>query len=189
MTSYHYTNQHPGVPPKFAERLLCLFVHEDDRDMILGDFEEACAMVSGEKGARQTRKWYWMEVLKALPSLGLLTIVKHAKEQVMNAPSLIHQNKKMAVIGMILIIPAFLLCLNSVLGITSISDALGSQTVVFHPAVILGGLSVAFILNLLAVGRISYENGSLVGGLLIEGRGLNLSLIAGIGLILILAGI
>ena len=98
------------------------------------------------------------------------------------------QNNKMAVAGVILIIPAMLLVfggvLQSFLGITQVNEALNFDLFIFHPAILLGGLVAALGLNLGPVARVRFQDGALVGTLKIKGRLANLAILAFIGLML-----
>ncbi|MDX1521580.1 MAG: hypothetical protein R3264_08135 [Anaerolineae bacterium] len=92
---------------------------------------------------------------------------------------------KLALAGAILVIPALLLVFGGVLqsgfGITRVNDALNFDLFLFHPGVIMGGLLLAFALNLLPVVRINYQDGVFISTVTVRDRLLNLGLIGGIG--------
>ena len=96
------------------------------------------------------------------------------------------RSNKLALAGAILVIPALLLVFGGVLqsgfGITRVNDALNFDLFLFHPVVIMGGLLLAFALNLLPVVRLSYQEGVIISTVTVKDRLLNVGLIGGIGL-------
>lgn len=93
-------------------------------------------------------------------------------------------DKKIAIAGLVLIVPAILLCVGGLLqaffGITSVSNALNYQSFIFSPFVILGGLFVAFVINLLSIFHIKYQDADIVSTLHIKGKLINLVIIGAI---------
>ncbi len=101
---------------------------------------------------------------------------------------LVSQNGvKLAGFGFVLIIPSLLLVtggiLQSVFGASHFNDAIDFLSFLFNPAIILGGLMLAFGLNLIPVMRIYFREGKLVGMVKVQGRLLNLGLITAITLL------
>ena len=98
-----------------------------------------------------------------------------------------HRKNKLALLGFILVLPALLLVTGglaqSVLGTTHINDLLNFKLPFFHPVVIIGGLMLAFVLNLLPLLRINFQDGLLTSTLTLRDKYLNLGLIGGIGLL------
>ena len=98
------------------------------------------------------------------------------------------QNYKMAGLGLVLIIPALILCTGglalSLLGMNAFSSAINFDLFIFNPAVLLGGLFLAFILNLLVVAPVKIQDGSLTAAIRLRGKVLNLGLLTCIGLLL-----
>ena len=94
---------------------------------------------------------------------------------------------KLAGFGFVLIIPSLLLVtggiLQSVFGASHCNDAIDFLSFLFNPAIILGGLMLAFGLNLIPVMRIYFREGNLVGMVKVQGRLLNLGLITAITLL------
>jgi hypothetical protein len=72
--------------------------------------------------------------------------------------SVMHRSRRLAVVGLALVLPACLVCLSGLLRF-SVPDAL------IHPALVMGGLLTALVLNLLTVLRMKWQrdDGSLVG--------------------------
>jgi hypothetical protein len=97
------------------------------------------------------------------------------------------RNNKLALSGMMLVLPALLLVSGGVaqsgFGITQINNALNFNLILFHPVIILGGLTLALTLNLWPIIRINYQDGVVVGRLIIKDRLLNVGLISCIGLL------
>jgi len=101
------------------------------------------------------------------------------------------QDHRIAALGLLLIVPALILCftgiLQSLLGTSQFNDTLAIfklDSLLFHPVVLLGGLSLAFALNLITVARLRIQDGSLTGTIQLRGKLLNLGLLACIGLLL-----
>ena len=102
--------------------------------------------------------------------------------------------RKLALAGTVSMLPAALIVIpgiaQSVLGSRLINDALDAlfadptfrfMKAITHPAVILGGLTIAFILNALPLLRLTFdaEETSIVAKILLKGRSLNLFVTAG----------
>ncbi len=96
-----------------------------------------------------------------------------------------NRNSKLALSSSVFVLPAFLLVLGGVaqsgFGTTRISDILNYDLIVFRPIVIMGGLSLAVVLNLLPVVHLTYEDGVVVTTLTLKKRLLNLALLGSIG--------
>ena len=58
---------HP-VPPKGAQRILKSLLKKEQREWILGDFEELFQSEVVEHGKTRAKLWYWAQVLKSIPS-------------------------------------------------------------------------------------------------------------------------
>ncbi|MBD3414279.1 MAG: FtsX-like permease family protein [Candidatus Aminicenantes bacterium] len=58
---------HPH-PPKWAHWLLKSLLKKEQRDWILGDFEELFQSVAKEHGITRAKLWYWAQVFKSIPS-------------------------------------------------------------------------------------------------------------------------
>ena len=102
--------------------------------------------------------------------------------------SMSRQNRKIAVLGVFLIIPALILCAagaaQSLLGMNGFSNAINFELFIFDPALLMGGLFLAFALNLLTIARLKIQNGNLTGSLILRGRLLNLGLLTSVSLLL-----
>jgi hypothetical protein len=83
--------------------------------------------------------------------------------------------KRLAAVGVFLIIPALALCLSGLL-------KFNVPSVLIHPALVIGGLIGALALNLFSIAHAhtQLENGNLVGGISIKLRGslINLGVIS-----------
>lgn len=165
-------------PPKLGERLLRLFLHQEDSETILGDFTEEYYNIVRQFGHRRAWRWYWLEVLKSTPSLILLTQCKLKRSDIVERLSFFEQNNNVALIGLILSIPAFILVFGGILqsgfGLSQFNEAVNHDIFIFHPIILMGGLMLAFALNLIPVVRIKFEEGNLVGMIKIRGKLLNL---------------
>ena len=90
---------------------------------------------------------------------------------------LLARPSRLAVVSIIFILPALLLCLSGLL-------QLSASNVLIHPVLVLGGLALAIGLNMLPVLRAQIDNGNVVGQVRIKIRLLNLSLL-GLSLLLL----
>ena len=167
------------VPATLAGKLLAFCLHQRDMEAVIGDFEQEYYRIASELGARQAMRWYWLEVLRSMPALLLLNSQKLILSKTMN------RNSKLALSSSVFVLPAFLLVLGGVaqsgFGTTRISDILNYDLIVFRPIVIMGGLSLAVVLNLLPVVHLTYEDGVVVTTLTLKKRLLNLALLGSIG--------
>lgn len=184
------TEMHPVGPPRLGEKVLAWFSAEPDRDMILGDFAEVFWMAVARFGPRRAHIWYWYQVMRALPALCILMKRNGTRSPIMENGFWLYQERKLALTGLILSIPAMILCLGGILqsgfGITQINESVHFDWFIFHPVLLLGGILAAFTLNLLPVARFRFEDGSLIGTLKLKGAALNLTVI---GATLLFAGI
>jgi hypothetical protein len=175
----------PFKPPRWGEKVLALFLNDDDRQALLGDFAEEYYVVARCVGPGQAWRWYWLEILKSIPALIVLFKNKSARRYTMTSRRSFFENQtRMAGIGFVLIIPALILCLGGILqsflGNPYFNEAINFDLFVFRPAVILGGLALAFGLNVLAVCQVSFrrEGDSLVSTIKVRAKFLSLGSIA-----------
>lgn len=189
------TSKQPSLkPPRWGENVLALFLNDDDRQALLGDFAEEYYAVARRFGGGQAWRWYWLEILKSMPALIVLFKNKSTRSYKMTSRHSFFENQTgMAVIGFVLIIPALILCLGGILqsflGNPQFNEAINFNLFVFRPVVILGGLALAFALNALAVFQVSFqrEGDSLVSTIKVRAKFLSLGLIAlSVGLVSII---
>ncbi|HEX9618462.1 MAG TPA: permease prefix domain 2-containing transporter [Anaerolineales bacterium] len=185
-------SNHTGLPPppELAEKLLSRLLQGVDpnlREAVLGDLAEAYYGHASRVGYRQARRWYWGELLRSAPALFHLTSNALLRSKRMKS------NLKLAVLGLALILPSLVLVTSGVLqtgfgstGLVNVVESLGIETFLFSPALILGGLGVALVINLVSVLRVQFqlEAGILVSTIQVRGQLLNLGLIGLSGLLL-----
>jgi len=179
----------PERPPRLAEWTLGLLLNPKHRETLLGDFTEEYSRRASQVGVSNAKRWYWMETIKSSPALFHLLAMNFNRSEVMQKlSSLTRQNHKMAGLGLLLIIPALILCSGglalSLLGMNAFSNAINFDLFIFNPLVLLGGLFLAFVLNLLTVAQVKIQDGSLTGTIRLRGKELNLGLLTCIGLLL-----
>jgi len=158
-------------PPRIAEVLLHWL---GTPDYIIGDFVEGFESVMVRNGRFRATVWFWQQLIRSTP-----TLCQRRWQIMMKA--LTKRDKQLFVFGVFLLIPALLIgvtgVLHSVFGISTpmnnMFDFLYSSPLlawIVHPAVILGGLAAAFLLNALPVVQISVRNQEevLVGSLTIR---------------------
>ena len=176
----NHSNSSPK-PPGLGEGILRLFLPQEDRETVLGDFAEEYYRVADDFGLKRAWGWYWLEILKSTPSLILLTQRKLKRSTMMERLSLLQQNNKVAAAGFILSVPAFILVFGGILqsgfGFSQFNEAVNHDIFIFHPIILMGGLVLAFGLNLIPVVRLKFEDGSLIGTLKIRGKLLNLGFV------------
>jgi putative ABC transport system permease protein len=54
-------------PPWIAQWVLSHTLRQEDRDILLGDFEEFYAEIKNESGSLKASIWYWKQVFKSIP--------------------------------------------------------------------------------------------------------------------------
>lgn len=170
--------------PKLVEKLLGFILSREDAEILLGDFAEEFFTLTSKYGLFTGRILYWFGVIKSMRSFMVLSENKFTRSYFMYDIFKSKNDKKIAVTGLVLIVPAILLCVGGLLqaffGITSVSNALNYQSFIFSPFIILGGLFVAFVINLLSIFHIKYQDGDIVSTLHIKGKLINLVIIGAI---------
>jgi hypothetical protein len=173
-------NQPHQQAPRLAERLLEWCLPTQDQGPVLGDLAEEFH----QRGAnvRAAGLWYWWQVLRSFPTLLLFAGKKVTRS--LGMEKLLHlsqPNVRLAGVGLVLIVPALILCAAGVtqvlLGMNSFSSAINFDLLIFNPVVLLGGLSLALALNLLPVMGVKFQDGSLIGEIKIRNNVLNLALL------------
>jgi hypothetical protein len=155
-------------PPKQAERILSLLLTSEDAETILGDFTE---IYNQQNDHRQADAWYWKETFRSAPALLGLKLTRQFERSftVMTKNMGLH-NKNFLWISLVALIPALLLI------IPGLSQSLGNMTpnnamdnlyakapyleLLRSPVLLLGGLLLAFILNLLPALTLRFERGT-----------------------------
>lgn len=155
-------------PPKLAERILSLFLMPEDAETALGDFAEIC---NQQNSQREANSWYWEETLRSVPALLKLKLSRQFERSftVMNKNMELH-DKNFLWISLIALIPALLLIvpgLSQSLGYMAPNNAMDNLyanapylEILRSPILLLGGLLLAFILNLLPALNIRFERGT-----------------------------
>lgn len=173
-----------AAPPGWAERLLGRLVAAEEREAVLGDFLEEFRRRSAESGGRAAAGDYWRELLLSSPHFLRRRVERSLSRR--GIPMDTRSGVRQALLGLLLIAPALLLVVTGVLqsaGVLSddaagglVNPATGVLRGLFHPAVILGGLLLAFALNLRPVLRVDLERRpqAIVGTVTVRGRLWNL---------------
>jgi len=178
-----------------AEHILRLVLPHGDQEAVLGDLLEEFRQRAVSRNRHRAEAEYWREVVASVPHF-LLHRIERAfigRNQNMDTRSGVRQ----ALLGLLLALPALLLVVGGVLQSTGVltddlagsvgGPASGILRTLQHPAFILGGLLVAFLLNARPVMRLGIrrEPQALVGSITVRGRLWNL---LSIGLALALLG-
>jgi len=168
------TDKHPSQsdffqPPKLAESLLSMLLTPEDVETVLGDFAEICSQQSSQ---RQAETWYWTETFRSAPDLlGLKLSRQFERSFTAMTKNMGLHNKKFLWISLLALIPALLLIIpglsQSLLGNLSLNNALDTLyanapylEILRSPVLLLGGLLLAFILNLLPALTLRLERGA-----------------------------
>ena len=178
---------------KPGEQLLKYLIHADDSEAIIGDFLEMYADAVRENGRFPATLSFWQQLIKSTPALTLLRI---KRSQPMKNWS--QHGNQLALIGIILMLPAILLAfggvMQSLFGIYAINNALspilfdGPLRFLIHPIIVMGGVIIALGINLRSVihVKLQRQDGALVSTITLQTQLWNLALI---GLCLALGGI
>ena len=155
-------------PPKLAERILSLLLLPEDAETVLGDFAEIC---NQQISQRQANTWYWKETIHSAPTLLRLKLSRQFERSftVMNKNMGLHKVNFLW-ISFVALIPALMLIIpgisQSLFGYMAPNDALEVLytnapylEVLRSPVLLLGGLLLAFVLNLLPALTLRFERG------------------------------
>ena len=154
--------------PKLAEHILILLLMPEDAETVLGDFAEICGQQNSQ---RQANSWYWKETFRSAPALLGHKLSRQFERSftVMNKNIGLH-NKNYLWISLAALIPALLLIipgLSQSLGYMTPNNAMDNLyasapylEILRSPALLLGGLLLAFILNLLSALTLRFERGT-----------------------------
>ncbi|MGD8405915.1 MAG: hypothetical protein PVJ21_19830 [Anaerolineales bacterium] len=155
-------------PPKLAERILSLLLTPEDAETVLGDFAEICSQQTSQQKAHS---WYWGETFKSAPALLQLKLSRQFERSftVMNKNMELH-NKNFLWISLVTLIPALMLIipgLSQSLGYMAPNNAMDNLyanapylEILRSPVLLLGGLLLAFVLNLLPALTMRFEQGT-----------------------------
>jgi len=156
-------------PPKLAEHILSLLLTPEDAETVLGDFAEIC---SHQNSQEQAHSWYWQETLRSAPALLQLKLSRQFERSftAMNKNMELH-NKNFLWISLVALIPALMLIIpglsQSLFGNFSLSNAMDNLyanapylEILRSPVLLLGGMLLAFILNLLPALTLRFERGT-----------------------------
>jgi len=154
-------------PPKLAERILSLLLTPEDVETVLGDFAEIC---NRQESQRRATTWYWKETFRSAPALLGLKLSRQFERSftVMNKNMELH-NKSFLWISLVALIPALMLIIPGIsqsllgnLGPNNAMDSLYTNApyleILRNPIILLGGLMLAFILNLLPALTLRFEH-------------------------------
>jgi hypothetical protein len=172
-------------PPRWAEYVLLVLLRDQNRDAVLGDFREIFDEKANNDGLEAARRWYWIEAFSSTPHLVYNLINKQIFwRRAMTDSTLLHTGPKTALWGTLFLIPALLIAVPGMLftlfGYSDIFDGLqipfNLRNLLVHPAVVLGGLTLAILINLLAVIKLRVENerNQFVGTILLKKSAWNL---------------
>jgi hypothetical protein len=155
-------------PPRLAERILAWLLMPEDAEAVLGDFAENSNQFSNQGLANA---WYWKETLRSASALLGLKLARQFERSftVMNKNIGLH-NVNFLWISLVALIPALLLIipgmLQSLLGNMGPNNAMDNLyanapylEILRNPIILLGGLLLAFILNLLPALALRFERG------------------------------
>ncbi|MCI0549962.1 MAG: permease prefix domain 2-containing transporter [Anaerolineae bacterium] len=151
-------------PPKIAERFLTSMLTQDNAEVVLGDFEELFHINAAQSNLQKAQSSYWIQLLKSAPFLIHLKL-SNEFERILTAmiKNMNLHNKPSLLVSLIALIPALLLVIPGImqsgLGITKLNDAIFANvpSLLFSPAILLGGLLIAFVLNIIPAIKLHFE--------------------------------
>jgi hypothetical protein len=157
-------------PPRLAERLLASILTPDDAEAVLGDFAELFNTNAYQSNLQKAQFWYWIQTFKSAPSLIRLKLSNELERRMETMiKNLNLHNKSSLWVSLIALIPALLLVIPGImrsgLGYLGPNDALDTMfakapalQILLSPIVLLGGLLLAFILNLTPAIKLRFEH-------------------------------
>ena len=156
-------------PPTFGETVISFLLTEDNSEEILGDLAEMFNAHGHQSGLRQARAWYYFQIIRSAPSLFQLKLsnILERNFQTMST-NLNNYNKPSLWISLIAVIPALVLIIPGLLqsgfgyyGANDARDALFAAVPVLelllNPIILMGGLLLAFSMNVLPAISLHFE--------------------------------
>jgi hypothetical protein len=156
-------------PPRAAERFLTLLLTQDASESVLGDFSELFNVKARQSSLRKAQLWYWIQIFNSAPCLIRLKLSNELERKLETMiKNLNLHNKSSLWVSLIALIPALLLVIPGImqsgLGYFGPNEALGAMfakapalEILLSPVVLLGGLLLAFILNLTPAVKLRVE--------------------------------
>jgi hypothetical protein len=156
-------------PPNLAEQVLTFLLTQENAEYVLGDFAEMYNAYGHQGNLRKAQIWYWIQIIKSAPSLIQL---KSSNELERKLETMIKNlnlhNKSSLWVSLIALIPALLLVIPGIiqsgLGYFGPNDALEAMfakapalEILLSPVLLLGGLLLAFVLNLTPAVKLHVE--------------------------------
>ena len=156
-------------PPAFGETVISLLLTEENSEEILGDLAEMFNAHGHQGNLRKAQIWYYLQVARSAPSLlqiKLSNILQRSFETM--STNLNSHNKSYLWISLIAIIPALILVIPGILqsgfgyfGANNARDTLfvtvPALKLLINPIILLGGLLLAFIMNVLPAMNFRFE--------------------------------
>jgi len=156
-------------PPAFGESVIALLLTEDNSEEVLGDLAEMFNAHGHQSNLRKAQIWYYIQIARSAPSLlqiKLSNILQRSFETM--STNLNSHNKSSLWISLAAIMPALFLVIPGILqsgfgylGANDARDTLFATVPVLelflNPVLILGGLLLAFIMNILPATTFRFE--------------------------------
>ena len=155
-------------PPALAKRILTWLLAQEDMESVLGDFAE---IYHAQRDPQRADTWYWKEIFRSAPALLQLKLSRQFERSftVMNKNMELH-NKNFLWLSLVALIPALMLIipglLQSLFGNLGPNNALDNLyanapylEILRSPVLLLGGLLLAFLLNLFPALTLRFEQG------------------------------
>ena len=151
-------------PPRLAERFLTSILTQENSEAVLGDFEELFYTNVNASNVRKAKTWYWFQVFRSAPFLiGIKLSDQFGRSFTTMIKNMNLHNKSSLWISLLAVIPALLLVIPGLIqsgfGSTEPNDAISANVprFVFQPAILLGGLLLAFVLNVIPALKLRFE--------------------------------
>lgn len=160
-----------------GDRLLKTLLSREDYEAVAGDLSEHFRTLQCEKNLMEASLWYWGKIIRSFPHVIRFSINDAKRGETKNWNQFFKSPVRFAVTEVVLILLAALLVTGGVLwslGHRGFAEALDpSAGILFHPALVLGGLAVGLGLNLLAVMDVRLDNGVLNIAVALKGKLIN----------------
>jgi hypothetical protein len=156
-------------PPALGETIISLLLTEENCEEILGDLAEMFNAHGHQSGLRKAQNWYYIQIIRSAPLLFQLKLsnILERNFQTMST-NLNNHNKSSLWISLIALIPAMALIIPGFLqsgfgyyGANDARDALFAAAPVLefliNPIILMGGLLLAFTMNVLPAMTLHFE--------------------------------
>ena len=147
-------------PPNPAEKVLTFLLTQENAESVLGDFAEIFNAYGHQGNVRKAKIWYWMQVIRSAPALLNFKLLNELERRLNEMTKNINSHKMPSIwISLIALMPALVLVIPGIMqsgiGYFGANNALDTMFakypalgVLHNPFLLLGGLLLAFLVNI-----------------------------------------